>query len=67
MDGGVGFDGFCVWVRVVVVDGAGVTELSLAVIVTTPALFELVTLVGYYSLLAVQLRVFRVDAPSADA
>jgi 4-carboxymuconolactone decarboxylase len=32
-----------------------------------PTLFELVTLVGYYSLLAVQLRVFRVGAPSADA
>ena len=32
-----------------------------------PTLFELLTLVGYYSLLAVQLRVFRVGAPSADA
>jgi 4-carboxymuconolactone decarboxylase len=29
-----------------------------------PTLFELLTLVGYYSLLAVQLRVFRVGAPS---
>lgn len=27
-------------------------------------IFELTTLVGYYSLLAVQLRVFRVEAPS---
>jgi len=32
-----------------------------------PALFELLTLVGYYSLLALQLRVFRVGAPAADA
>jgi 4-carboxymuconolactone decarboxylase len=28
-----------------------------------PALFELTTLVGYYSTLALQLRVFRVDEP----
>ena len=27
------------------------------------AVFELVTLVGYYSTLALQLRVFRVDTP----
>jgi alkylhydroperoxidase family enzyme len=33
----------------------------------TPALFEVLTLVGYYSLLAVQLRVFRVAAPTSDA
>jgi 4-carboxymuconolactone decarboxylase len=31
-----------------------------------PTLFELLTLVGYYSLLAVQLRVFRVPLPSQD-
>jgi 4-carboxymuconolactone decarboxylase len=37
------------------------------VLLGLPTLFELVTLVGYYSLLAVQLRVFRVGAPSADA
>jgi 4-carboxymuconolactone decarboxylase len=32
-----------------------------------PTLFEVLTLVGYYSLLAVQLRVFRVAAPTSDA
>jgi 4-carboxymuconolactone decarboxylase len=30
------------------------------------ALFELLTLVGYYSTLALQLRVFRIPAPGAD-
>jgi alkylhydroperoxidase family enzyme len=29
-----------------------------------PTLFEVLTLVGYYSLIALQLRVFRVEAPS---
>jgi 4-carboxymuconolactone decarboxylase len=31
----------------------------------TPGLFELLTLVGYYATLALQLRVFRVPAPAA--
>ncbi|HLK79500.1 MAG TPA: carboxymuconolactone decarboxylase family protein [Streptosporangiaceae bacterium] len=31
----------------------------------TPGLFELLTLVGYYAALALQLRVFRVPAPDA--
>jgi 4-carboxymuconolactone decarboxylase len=33
----------------------------------TPGLFELLTLVGYYATLALQLRVFRVPAPDAAA
>jgi 4-carboxymuconolactone decarboxylase len=33
----------------------------------TPGLFELLTLVGYYATLALQLRVFRVPAPAAAA
>jgi 4-carboxymuconolactone decarboxylase len=33
----------------------------------TPGLFELLTLVGYYATLALQLRVFRVPAPDATA
>ena len=32
----------------------------------SPALFELLTLVGYYATLALQLRVFRVGVPGAD-
>jgi len=31
-----------------------------------PALFELLTIVGYYGMLALQLRVFRVPAPAGD-
>ena len=33
----------------------------------TPGLFELLTLVGYYATLALQLRVFRVPAPDGTA
>jgi 4-carboxymuconolactone decarboxylase len=32
-----------------------------------PSLFELVTLVGYYAALALQLRVFRVDQPTRES
>ena len=33
----------------------------------TTGLFELLTLVGYYAMLALQLRVFRVPAPDGPA
>jgi 4-carboxymuconolactone decarboxylase len=35
--------------------------------VGTAGLFELLTLVGYYATLALQLRVFRVPAPEGTA
>ena len=35
--------------------------------VGTAGLFELLTLVGYYATLALQLRVFRVPAPDGTA
>ena len=34
---------------------------------STAGLFELLTLVGYYAALALQLRVFRVPAPDGTA
>jgi 4-carboxymuconolactone decarboxylase len=36
-------------------------------VVGTAGLFELLTLVGYYATLALQLRVFRVPAPEGTA
>ena len=44
------------------------TEYREAVVQVGPAgLFELLTLVGYYTTLALQLRVFRVPAPEVSA
>ena len=46
------------------VDDAGWASARAHLSETT--LFELTTLVGYYATLALQLRVFRVDAPASD-
>ncbi|MGW2291345.1 hypothetical protein [Streptomyces phaeochromogenes] len=45
--------------------GEQTVELTGAVPVGERALFELATLVGYYSTLALQLRLFHVPAPAS--
>jgi alkylhydroperoxidase family enzyme len=55
--------------RTLLVDGDLDDEryLTAITVLGQPALFEVLTLVGYYCLLAVQLRVFRVAAPTSHA